>query len=205
MGGKTAKTEWLIEACGGESARFSHSGVQFDSQKLQAGSVLAIDIAAHLAKTPMYFGAPQGCYTAAQHSFLLAGEAAREIPAPVPGEPAIYALLHEAWRAFTLNPRRAASVSAVIHRAFGLAWPAPEPYRPWLQALHNNVALSELRQLCIGAEREIADLERRGAVALRQRILPFGWDRANDRYLEAIRAYGRLALPAHLHAMKGVL
>ena len=172
-----------------DSSVFTYSGRRVDFVTPRVASIQAADIAEQLAKRWMYRGATRGLYTAAQHSAIIAGEVARA-EGPLA---AFYALLHHAEHCYSSDPAHAPSLQNTIHKAFGLPSPMPESLAAALSRIHDNVELTELRQLCSGCEPEITRLERRGAIALKPLILPLGWDRAHERFVEAMRTYTRVA------------
>jgi hypothetical protein len=171
------------------------SGARIDLDALQPRMVQLRDVAEALAKTPMYRGATQGFYSHAQHSTLLAAEVAPEEGSTA----ALYALLHHAHIAFqsldvcidlTAPPptqkRRNAVMKALLHGC-DLDWPIPGSILKALARAHDNVEMTELRQLCTGCDDEVAAHERNSARPLRGLIKPLGWDRALDRYIEALQ------------------
>ena len=180
---------------------FTHSGRRIIPGAPASSAVFAADLAEHLSKHSMYRGATRGLYTEAQHCAIVAGELAREQGA----EAALYGLLHDADRAYSDWPVHAAPLKAAIHRAFGLDWPMPASVAAALARIHAGVELTELRQLCAGCAPEIERLERAGAVPLKSLIRPLGWDRAQDRFVEALRCYAKLALPRDLDVFGGIV
>lgn len=185
----------------GESIAFTFNGCRVELAAPKPGSILVADIAEQLAKAPMYRGATRGLYTVAQHSTILAREVARAEGA----QAAIYALLHHADIVYSGNPEYRLALQSAIHDALGLPWPAPDSVATTLRRVHDCVELTELRQLCSGCEPEIARLERSGAKPLSPVILPHGWDRAHERFLEALRTYARVAGLEARPAFGGVL
>lgn len=172
-----------------ESTVFTCSGRRVGLEAPHPTSILASDLAEHLSKQAMFRGATRGLYTAAQHCAIVAGEMAREEGATA----ALYGLLHHAANSYSDDPRHAPALREAVYRAFGLPLPAPAPEIAPLQRIHDCVELTELKQLCSGCEPEIARLERAGAVPLKSLIRPLGWDRAHDRFVEALRTYAKVA------------
>ena len=161
------------------------SGARINPQNPRVDLIHARDIAEHLAKQPMYLGATQGFYSVAQHSTVLAAELCRA-EGPIAG---LYALVHHAAEAFTRSgPPHPAALNAV-HGAFDLDWPMPATIKKALDHAHASVEMSELRQLCAGAAREVDEHEAAGARPLRGIIKPVGWDRAMERFIDALRVY----------------
>jgi hypothetical protein len=171
------------------AAAFTLAGCRVDLAAPKVTSILVTDLAEQLAKLAMFRGATRGLYTVAQHSAIIAGEIARAEGALA----AFYALLHHAEHCYSSDPAHLPALQAAIHQAFGLSWPMPQSVAISLTRIHDCVELTELRQLCNGCAPEIARLERRGAVPLKPRILPLGWDRAHERFVEALRTYARVA------------
>jgi hypothetical protein len=175
-------------------------------------SILAADIAEHLAKQPMFRGATRfGVYPVAQHCAIVADELAR-IAGPQGG---LFGLLHHAAAAYTDKPSLA--LQAAIHKAFGLPRIMPEAIRSALVRIHDCVELTELTELCLGCEPEIAELERRGAVALtrnrsehhhggqeRVAIKLRGWDWAHERFVEVAKTHMRVASLHKSTALEGL-
>jgi hypothetical protein len=168
---------------------FTWAGCRVDLAAPKVTSILVTDLAEQLAKLAMFRGATRGLYTVAQHSAIIAGEIARAEGALA----AFYALLHHAEYCYSSDPAHLPALQAAIHQAFGLSWPMPPSVAVSLTRVHDCVELTELRQLCNGCAPEIARLERRGAIPLKPRILPLGWDRAHERFVEALRTYARVA------------
>ena len=176
-------------AAAGETAAFTFAGRRVDLAAPKVTSILVTDLAEQLAKLAMFRGATRGLYTVAQHSAIIAGEIARAEGALA----AFYALLHHAEHCYSSDPAHLPALQATIHQAFGLSWPMPQTFAVSLTRVHDCVELTELHQLCNGCAPEIARLERRGAVPLKPLILPLGWDRAHERFVEALRTYARVA------------
>jgi hypothetical protein len=184
-----------------ESTAFTHSGARVDLRSPRVPSILAADIAEHLAKHPMFRGATRyGVYPVAQHCAIVADELAR-VAGPQGG---LFGLLHHAAAAYTDKPSPA--LQAAIHEAFGLPRIMPEAIRSALVRIHDSVELTELTQLCLGCEPEITELEQRGAVLLtrprserdhnrRENVVikPRGWDWAHERFVEVVKTHTRIA------------
>ncbi|HEY4112900.1 MAG TPA: hypothetical protein VGM17_02460 [Rhizomicrobium sp.] len=166
------------------------SGARIDIRNPRLDLIRATDIAESLAKLPMYRGATWGFYSVAQHSTLVATEVSRE-EGPLAG---LYALLHQADDAF--GCLATAEFSAILHGAFDLDWPCPRDTARAFAYVHSCVEMTELRQLCTGREDEVAAHEKLEARPLRGMIKPLAWDRAMDRYIEALKVY---AVAAQLH------
>jgi hypothetical protein len=195
-----------------ESSTFAHSGLRIDLKSPQAASILAADLAEHLAKQPMFHGATRdGVYPVAQHCAIVADEMAR-VTGP---QGALYGLLHHAASAYSDKP--SSVLQAAIHEAFGLPRVLPEPIRKALMQIHDAIELTELTQLCVGCDREIADLERRGATMLMHKrqegrhahwekvlIRPRGWDWAHERFVEVVKTHTRVAGLVTCSAMEGL-
>jgi hypothetical protein len=176
-------------AVGGESTSFTFTGRHIDFAAPKVSSVQAIDLAEHLSKQAMYRGATRGLYTAAQHSWFVA----KEMAVAEGAQAALYGLFHQAEEAYSGNPAYAPALRSAIHEAFGLPWPMPEIFEGALTHIHECVMLTELRQLCSGGDVEIARLESRGAIPLKYRIIPLGWDRAHQKFVEGLQTYARVA------------
>lgn len=182
------------------------SGVRIDLANPRLDLIRARDIGESLAKQAMYLGRTNGFYSLAQHSCVVAAEIARE-EGP---QAALYALLHHAEDAFdggmreSVFTREPTRLIEVLYGAFDLDWPAPQSLARAFAYIHSCVELSELRQLRAGCETEAAEYAALGAKPIRALIRPIAWDRAYDRYIEALKVN---AVAAHLRApaLDGVL
>lgn len=171
------------------------SGIRLNPQAPRLDQIKAIDIAEHLAKQPMYFGAtPAVFYSTAQHSELVARETARR-SGP---EAALFALLHHACDVYGAP----ADAASAIFGAFGLEMPPAKGGPAALACAHRDVEMSERLDLTHGSEREILALERAGARRLRALVRPLAWDRARDRFLEALTVHAAAARLGRVPAME---
>ncbi|MBN9568742.1 MAG: hypothetical protein J0H79_14170 [Alphaproteobacteria bacterium] len=160
------------------------SGARIVRAAPRVEAIRATDIAEHLAKQVMYGGATWGYYSKAQHAILVATEIAREEGALG----AFYALLKDATDAFGAElPRERNPIIRAVYHAFDLDAPMPKPVQAALLVATANVALTERRQLLTGCDDEVSALEAQGAKPLRGMIRPLAWDRAMDRYIDALR------------------
>jgi len=178
---------------------FTRSGRHIDLANPQAAMFSAQDIAEHLAKHPMYHGATQGFYSAAQHCTILAGELARTEGSLA----ALYALVSYAPKVF--SDEYPAKLEQAIHEAFDLDWPRPKAVSDALECAKACVELTELKQLCKGCDAWIAYFARKGAVPLRTVIKPLAWDRACDRYIAVLRTHVCAAALPQLESLRGIL
>lgn len=178
---------------------FMRSGVRVDLTHPRVDLIRAADIAEQLAKQPMYRGATWGFYSVAQHSTLVAAEIARE-EGPLA---AFYGLLHHADEAFGAS--EISNFSRVLHGAFDIDWPCPRDTARAFAYAHSCVEMTELRQLCTDRATEVAEHENLGALPLRGMIKPLAWDRAMDRYIDALRVNAVAAGLTRIPAMEGLL
>ncbi len=161
---------------------FTRSGHKINIGAPRKDLILARDIAEQLAKMPMYRGACLYDYKIAHHSVLVAKELART-DGPLA---AMYALLHHAYLTYLDNPQP--SFMTVLHGAFDLDWPAPVEVQTAFRVAHDTVEMTELRHLCAGREIDVAAFERKNVKPLRGGLIkPLPWDRAMDRFTEALR------------------
>ncbi len=156
------------------------SGARIDLAAPRADQILVRDIAEPLSKQPMYDGRAWNFYSKAQHSLIVAAEAARTA-GPLP---AFYALLRLAPDAF------GAPGNGKLLRKIWLAFGLPGiDKRSWdaIECARASAELSEHRQLLTNVDAEVAVMEARGVKPLKSAIKPLAWDRAMDRYIDALR------------------
>jgi hypothetical protein len=178
------------------------SGATVDVEKPHPSMISARDIAQHLAKQCMYYGAPHSFYSVAQHSCVVAAELART-EGPLS---AIYGLLHHADQAFAvLGELSRANLDRAIHEAFDLDWPAPIAITKAMNAVHHQVEFAELRHLLAGRQARIRELEAEGVLPLKGVIRPVAWDKALDRFLAELRIYATMANIPNMPAFGGIL
>jgi len=166
------------------------------------GQIDGRDLAAHLAKIGRWTGATVTFYSVAQHSLLVADEAARlarlagaaddEARAAIE----LAALLHDAHEAYlgdiatpikrclaTLAGGQdvvamlATTLDSAILPAFGLPWPLPDAWRTIIHAADQALLATERRDLMPqGPDLDLS------AEPLPNRIVPLAWDRAEARF-----------------------
>jgi hypothetical protein len=163
-----------------------HSGTHIDVFRPQVATIRLKDIAAHLAKLCTYNGATNSFYSEAQHACIVADHLARE-EGPLA---ALYGLLHDAALAFDVpEPAQRCRLNVAVLEACDLDTRIPDTIIKALIHTHAKVVLSEMRQLLAGRESAIAAMERGGITPLRIVIRPITWDRAMDRFIDALRGY----------------
>lgn len=174
------------------------------------------DIAEGLAKLPRWRGATDGVFSVAQHSVIVADEMAN-YDGPLA---AIYGLLHDAhehlitditeptadaiealmdscadrrvFRMALANLRH--RIDASIHEAFDIDWPMPGSIKGLLDRVHEQVRLTEMRDVVPGCEAELQAAFAEGLRPLNRRILPYpNYITADAKWRGALEKYTALA------------
>lgn len=181
---------------------FMLSGRTFNAAAPHPSMVRFADIGGQLAKINMHFGATAQFYSAAQHAILVAQEMSK-VDGPLG---ALYGLLHNADMAVECRDELTrAKVKQAIHEALDLDWPAPKATVKALTQVHARVDLSEKQQLMTGRQVETERLIKAGVWPLRFIIKPLTWDRAADKWFDALRGYAIAASIPHMPSLGGVL
>ncbi len=179
-----------------------HSGRKVDVAAPHPSMFSMRDIAAHLAKQCMYAGATQLFYSRAQRGVIAAGMMA-SLEGPIG---ALYGLLQNAHFAVdTADELSAAKVARAIHEAIDLDWPPPETITKALAQVLDRLELGEITQLMTGWSDRADELRRRHVIPLRTTIRPMTWDRAMDRWMEALTVHAVAANIPHLPALGEIL
>jgi hypothetical protein len=179
-----------------------HSGRQIDAAMPQPGAIWLRDIGVHLAKLCKFNGGTHAFYSEAQHATLVAAEMARH-EGPLAG---LYGLLHDAPLAIeTCRVEDRDALSQAIVESVDLDWPLAPPFARALLHAHARVHLAEMKQLLTGWDGVIAALEREGVTAAAVIIRPLSWDRALDKFIDAVRGYAVAASIRPTPALWGIL